>query len=88
MSEIVEAYGVPDITADELANVRIIRNEMLFHYWAWQLTPSGILQKVLVARCRMPVSGVYASRPKILAALEGFQENPSACQMAEGATAH
>lgn len=86
--EIIEGYGVPDICADEVANVRIIRNEMLFHYWAWQMTPSGVLHRALVARFRMPLTGVMNSRPLIHAAIEVHRKNLPVNNMVDLATAH
>ena len=86
MSEIVENYVVPEIYADEIANVRIINRVMRFHYWEWQEC-GGILQRVLVAKFRMPLEGVLASRPLITAAMNE-QRDRRVSQLSDLTVAH
>lgn len=85
--EIVENYAIPEIFADELAQIHISRNVMRFVYWAWQTGPGGILQRTIVSRMAMPLDGVRASRPIINAAMER-NGIVMVSEYAEAATAH
>lgn len=87
MSEIVENYIVPEIYADEIANIRIINGVMRFHYWEWQVAPGGLVQRLLVAKFRMPVEGVMASRPLISAAMTD-RRDPMVSQLSDLTVAH
>lgn len=85
--EIVENYAIPEVFADELAQIHINRNVMRFVYWAWQMGPGGVLQRTLVSRMAMPLDGVRASRPIINAAMERHGIT-IVSQYSEAATAH
>lgn len=85
--EVVENCTVPEIFADELAQIHVNRNVMRFCYWTWQMGPGGILQRVVVARMAMPIEGVLASRPKISAAMEK-QNQPRVSCLADMNIAH
>lgn len=84
--EIVEACVVPEVFADEIAQIYISRDVMRFCYWAWQMGPGGVLQRTIVARFAMPMEGVHASRPIITAALERYKNPP--VRLVSMATAH
>jgi len=85
--EVVENSIVPEIFADELAQIHIVRNVMRFCYWTWQKGPDGILQRTVVVRMAMPLEGVLASRPKISAAMEKHA-NPRVTCLSDMNTAH
>jgi hypothetical protein len=87
MSDIVENYAIPEIFADELAQIHISRDVMRFVYWAWQMSPGGVLQRTIVSRMAMPLDGVKASRPIINAAMEKHG-CPIVSQYSEMAVAH
>lgn len=86
--EIQELYCVPEIITDGIANLRVINTNLHFHYWAWQMSPCGVLQKVLVGRLRMGLAGVHAARPLITAALQGQEPSLYQYPEREGDTAH
>lgn len=68
--EVVENCVVPEIFADEIAQIHVSRDVMRWIYWAWQMGPGGVLQRTVVTRMAMPMDGVRASRPIITAALQ------------------
>lgn len=86
--EIVEAYGVPEIFTDGIAQVHFINDAMRWIYWSWQMSPSGVLQRVSVAKFVMPRIGVVSCRPQVTEALENHRKNPSVNQSSGAATAH
>jgi len=70
--KIVESFAMPEIFADEVAQIHISRDVMRFVYWAWQMGPNGVLQRTIVARLAMPLEGVRASRPIITEAMQKY----------------
>lgn len=85
--EVVENCTVPEIFADEIAQIHIRRDVMRFIYWAWQMGPGGVLQRTVVTRMAMPMEGVRASRPIITAALEKHN-NPRVTRLSDLTIAH
>lgn len=79
---IVENCVVQEIFADEIAQIHIHRDVMRFIYWAWQMGPTGVLQRTVVSRMAIPMEGVRASRPIITAAMERYN-TPRPVQLLE-----